>query len=134
MRKMKNCLSILSAGILFFSIISLSGCGAASKFETGKTVAAKWSDGSYYLAVIKKAGGDSYDVDYADGTKGTVKSSDIREIPEKPSLAAGDNVLAVWTTAKFYPGTVQEVKPEGAVIKWNDGSEPSLVTYGKILK
>ncbi len=103
-------------------------------FTVGMTVAAKWSDGSYYLAEIKAVNNDKFDVAYADGDKGSVPASDIKEIPAKLTLAAGDKVFAVWNNAKFYSGTVQEVKTSGAVIKWDDGTTASEVPFGKIIK
>lgn len=106
----------------------------ASNYKVGMKVAAKWKDNNYYLAEIKAVNNDKYDVAYADGDKGTVSADDIKEVPAKPTLKTGDKVLAVWTTAKFYSGTVKEVKANGAVIKWDDGTAPSEVAFGKIVK
>lgn len=106
----------------------------APTFKVGMTVAAKYYDNDYYLAEIKAINNDKYDVAYADGDKASVYASDLKEIPAKLTLATGDKVLAVWQKAKFYPGTVQEVKASGAVIKWDDGSAPSEVAFGKIIK
>lgn len=107
---------------------------AAPTFSVGMTVAAKWKDNYYYLAEIKAVNSDKFDVAYADGDKATVPSGDLKEIPAKLTLKTGDKVLAVWDKSRFYPGTVQEVKAGGAVIKWDDGSSPSEVAFGKIIK
>lgn len=106
----------------------------APTFAVGMKVAAKWKDNNYYLAEIKAINNDKYDVSYADGDKGTVSASDMKEIPAKPALKTGDKVLAVWTTAKFYSATVQEVKANSAIVKWDDGTAPSEVAFGKIVK
>ena len=128
-------LTILSAAFLLitFTVFPQTG-NTASKFVPGMSVAAKWSDGGYYLAVIKASNDGNYEVEYADGTQGSVSEGDMLEIPATVKLTAGDKVIAVWAGAKFYTGTVQEVKPDGAVVKWDDGSEPSLVEFGKIVK
>jgi hypothetical protein len=134
MKKIKMSLVAVSAILFLVSAMAAQNCEAASKLAKGMTVAAKWTDDNYYLAKIKAVNGDKYDVDYADGTKGTVTADQIKEIPAKPKLVKGDKVLAVWAGAKFYSGTVEEVKPNGAIVKWDDGSSPSLVTFGKIIK
>lgn len=152
----KRLTTVLLAAVLIFSLGMITGCSKketasttptnttstqpadttpkAPVFSVGMTVAAKWKDNNYYLAEIKAVNNDKYDVAYADGDKGTVSASDMKEVPAKPALKTGDKVLAVWTTAKFYSGTVQEVKESGAVIKWDDGTAPSEVAFGKIVK
>ncbi len=126
---------------MFLVVLFLSGFvvfpvtgKSAQKFPDGASVAAKWSDGEYYLAVIKSCTDGNYEVDYADGSQGTVSEGAIKFIPAKLVLTAGDKVYAVWSGAKFYPGTVEKVTAKGAVIRWDDGSEPSEVEFGKIFK
>lgn len=106
----------------------------APTFSVGMTVAAKWQDNNYYLAEIKAVNNDKFDVAYADGDTATVTVGDLKAIPAQPTLKAGDKVLAVWDKARFYSGTVQEVKASGALVKWDDGSTPSEVPFGKIIK
>lgn len=156
----KKVSTILLAAVLIFSFAMITGCSKkettsttpanttsatqstqpadttpkAPTFSVGMTVAAKYYDNDYYLAEIKAVNNDKYDVAYADGDKASIYASDMKEIPAKLTLTTGDKVLAVWTKAKFYSGTVQEVKASGAVIKWDDGSAPSEVAFGKIIK
>ncbi len=132
---MKSFKAVLAAfAIIVIGAAVMPQKGDARKWAAGMKVAAPWTDGNYYLAVIRSLNGDMADVDYADGTSGTVESSTLREIPARPKLSAGYPVLAVWSTgARFYGGVVLQVKPKGAVIQWDDGSEPSLVVFGKII-
>ena len=89
------------------------------------TVAAKWSGEQYYLAVIKAA----------NGTKGAVTSAEMKIIPAKLTLVKGDKVLAVWSAGgRFYTGIVEEPTATGARIKGDDGSAPSEVPFGRIIK
>lgn len=104
------------------------------KLEEGSTVAAKWSDGKWYLGYIAKINKTSYDVNYADGDKSSVSKSDIIPV-SKTTFKKGDKVMAVWSDgAQFYDGVVVKTEKDGAVIKWDDGSSESLVEYGKIIK
>lgn len=126
---------VLMAFSILLTLAAFSVNGeAAAKFTTGAKVAAKWTDGEYYLAVIKSFTDGNYEVDYDDGSQGTVAEADIQSIPAKLKLAAGDKVYAVWSGSKFYPGTVEKTTAKGAVVKWDDGSQPSMVEFGKIFK
>lgn len=107
---------------------------ASPSFSPGQTMAAKWTDGNWYLAKIESVSGGRYNVLYADGDRGSVAQDQIQVIPMRPHLIAGERVLAVWSGAKFYSGIILEVRGNGAVVKWDDGSTPSLVEYGKILR
>ena len=155
----KNISTIVLAVVLIFGLAMIIGCSnkqtssttptnttttqntepkdstpKAPTFSVGMTVAAKWADNNFYLAEIKAINNDKYDVAYADGDKYTVSVGDLKEIPPKPALKTGDKVLAVWDKARFYSGTVQEVKADGVLVKWDDGSTPSEVAFGKIIK
>ena len=138
MRMFHRCTSVVAAWACFLCLCLWSQGRANAKdapsFTVGMTVAAKWSGEQYYLAVIKTAKDDKFDVEYADGTKGAVTSAEMKVIPATLTLAKGDKVLAVWSGAKFYPGTVEEAKATGALVKWDDGSAPSEVAFGKIMK
>ncbi|MBI5541972.1 MAG: DUF4537 domain-containing protein [Bacteroidia bacterium] len=125
--------------IVFTLLLAVTGiftqsCKTESQFKTGMSVAAKWTDGNYYLATIKTITGETYAVDYADGSNGEVKVTDLKLITEKSDLKAGDKVQAVWAGAKFYPGKIKELKEKGAIIIWDDGTTESEVVFGKIMK
>jgi hypothetical protein len=92
------------------------------------------ADGNWYLANIRSEDNGKYQVDYADGDKGEVTADQIRRIPLKPNLSVGDKVWAVWTRARFYSGRVTEVRGDGVVVRWDDGSSPSFVAFGKVRK
>jgi len=105
-------------------------------FAEGVTVAAKWTNGSYYSAVITKANDDgTYDVDYDDGTKGkAIAAADMIELDPNLKLNVGDKVQGVWSGARFYKGTVEKIDGTTVIIKWDDGSKPSGVELGQIFK
>ncbi len=101
--------------------------------KVGTKVAAEWISDIYYSGVIDKISGDDYDIQYDDGFLETHKREDFIVIPSKPDFKTGDKVLAVWMGTIFYPGIVQEMKSDYAIIQWNDGTTPSEVKFGKIV-
>ncbi|MBN2430829.1 MAG: hypothetical protein JXQ27_05105 [Acidobacteria bacterium] len=106
----------------------------AMAWKPGQIVCARWS-GTYYLATVTAANGDQWDVIYADGDHAMLAESDLHELPGDPGLKAGDKVLAIWNNgAKFYSGVVEDVCQLSYLVKWDDGSTPSWVPAGKILR
>ena len=127
----------ISTIILAFTVMTgvFSCKNASDPFQVGTAVAAKWSDGSYWTAKITSVAGDKYGIVYDDGTKGDVVKADLKALTPQADLKKGDAVWAVWTSnSKMYQGTIDELKPEGAMVKWNDGSSISMVPFGKIAK
>ena len=121
--------SILSAGIL----LCLAQFAVAA--QAGDTCAVKWTGDSWYLATIVSAVDNNYTVAYADGDKKSgVKNTEIKHIPKNPKFDVGAKVMAVWSGAKLYSGKVVEVGDKKWKVKWDDGSAPSWVDAGKILK
>jgi hypothetical protein len=101
----------------------------------GQIVAAKWGGSSWYLAMITNVNGTSYDVVYADGdAKQALPESELKPIPEDPQIKVGDKVLAVWSNAVFYPGTVTSAANLSYEVKWDDGTGTKWVPAGRILK
>lgn len=131
--KTKNLLlSLLAALALTFGFV---GCSKEDPYKVGTHVAAKWTDGDYWGATITGNSGGKYQVKYDDGTEGEVGEAELKSITPKEDIKVGDKVLAVWSTnGKMYKGEVQELQATGAIIKWDDGSEPSLATYSNITK
>lgn len=41
------------------------------------------------------------------------------------SFAAGDKVVAVWSSGSYYSGTVKSIDGDQAIVAWEDGSAPS---------
>jgi hypothetical protein len=101
--------------------------------KVGDTVAAKWTDGNYWLATVEKVEPAGVTVKYTDdNTTNTVSVTEIRPIAVK-SWSVGDKVLAVWSSGRFYPGTVEKAAGSTYTIKWDDGSTPSEVEATKII-
>lgn len=104
------------------------------KLEEGSLVAAKWSDGKWYLGSIAKINKTTYDINFADGDKASVTKNDIIPV-SKTKFKNGDKVMAVWSDGTlFYDGVIVKTEKDGAVVKWDDGGSESLVEYGKIIK
>jgi len=149
MRRMAVCSSLVIV-VLFTAGIGLIACGSseqpaeqqtaasptatsASQFAAGQSVAATWSDGGLYLAVVTAVDGDNVTVTYADdGTSRTVPATDVRAIPDT-GFAVGDRVRAVWAGGRFYQGEVSKVDGTTYTVKWDDGSDPSTVEAGRII-
>ncbi len=112
----------------------LVACGSpASSFEVDEIVAAKWTDGSLYLATVTAIDDGNVTVTYTDdGSSATLPPTDIRPIADTP-FVVGDRVLAVWSGGRFYAGEVSKVDGTTYTIKWDDGSDPSTVEAGKII-
>ncbi len=104
-------------------------------YKVGTHVAAKWSDGNYWGATIVGNADGKYQMKFDDGTSQDVSASDLKMITPKADIKVGDKVLAVWmSNGRMYNGTVEELKDDGAMVKWDDGSAPSLVAYSNITK
>jgi hypothetical protein len=128
-------LSVLMAFFLAFGFTSCSSTPAEDTYKVGTHVAAKWSDGEYWGATVTGNAGGKYQVKYDDGTEGEVTAADMKSITPQAEIKVGDKVLGVWmTNGKMYKGTVQELQAGGAIVKWDDGSEPSLVAFSNITK
>lgn len=149
--KIKSILGFVMALALVTSVSMLVGCAkpAAEKvapapaaqtpaastgaFQVGQAVAAKWTDGNLWLAKVTAVNGDQIGVQFSDdNSKLTVTAADVYPI-EETTWAVGSDVLAVWTSGRFYPGQITEANGNTYTVKWEDGSEPSQVTGDKII-
>jgi len=125
------------------TVLALAACLAAlvpfaamAAPAVGQRVAARWSDGNYYLATIVSVKGGDCVVKYeGGGDQDTLSIDTIIAIPDKQSFKAGDKVFAVWPDQflRFYSGVVEKVSSAGCTVKWNDGSSPSLVPANRVL-
>jgi hypothetical protein len=107
--------------------------GGTAAFAAGDSVAARWTDGSLYLATVESVEGDQVAVTYADdGSTATVAAADVRAIPAT-TFSEGDRVLAVWSKGRFYAGKVTKANGSSYVIAWDDGSTPSTVAADRII-
>ena len=149
MRRVAIC-GLLVIAPLLAAVLGLTACGSsdqpaeqqtaaspaatsAARFAAGQSVAAKWTDGSLYLATVTAVDGDNVTVTYADdGTSRTVPATDVRAIPDT-GFAVGDRVRAVWAGGRFYQGEVSKVDGTTYTVKWDDGSDPSTVEAGRII-
>jgi hypothetical protein len=101
--------------------------------KVGDKVAAPWGGGKYH-GTIQGIKGDAADVLYSDDKQvRPVKLSELTVVQAK-SWQVGDKVLAVWSSGRFYPGTVTATK-DGNVytVKWDDGSSPKDVAADLIM-
>lgn len=120
---------------MFAVALLMLACSKKGGIPVGTSVAAMWGGSTWYQAKVTAAEGNRYHVTYSDNSAGTVDAEGIKVIPSDPVLQTGNKVMAIWgPTGKFYPGEVQEVKSEGFMVKWDDGSEPSLVAKGSLFK
>lgn len=125
-------LNLLAALVLAVGFVA---CAKDDPYKVGTHVAAKWSDGAYWGATVTGNANGKYQIKYDDGSQGEVTVAELKQITPKSDIKAGDHVLAVWSTnGKMYPGTVQEIQSNGAMVKWDDGSQASFVDFNNITK
>ena len=106
---------------------------APSAVTIGDSVAAVWTDGSFYLATVAEVDGEDVTVTYVDdGSSSTLKASAVRAIPAR-TFVVGDRVLAVWSKGRFYAGEIGAVTGDTYTVTRDDGSTPSLVEATKII-
>jgi len=109
----------------------------ATGFSVGQAVAAKWRSGKWYSAAITGPGvkPGTFRILYDDGSKDkSLPPSRLRHLAQPGEVAVGDSVLAVWKTAQMWAGTVEDVNDQGVVVRWDDGSKPKRVVWGKFFK
>jgi hypothetical protein len=105
----------------------------AGAFAAGTSVAAKWAGDSYYIATVTGfTDGGKYRVAYGDGDEGDVAATDMFRVDADRGIAVGARVLACWSGARMYPGTVTGRTQNNYTVKWDDGSAPSEVPREKI--
>jgi hypothetical protein len=146
-------LRVLMALALAGAVVALAGCvtitppatqpapqpapapaPAASNaaFKTGDRVAAPWG-GAQYIGTVTAVTGDKAAVLYDDDKiTRQIAFADLVPVTVK-TWSVGDKVMAVWSSGKFYAGTITAVSPAGIyTVKWDDGSSPSDVEAAKI--
>lgn len=135
---MKSLLSALVVACLAVAVVP--GCKGGGKpaatqkaaYKVGDGVAAPWGGGLYH-GTVKAVKGDSLDVLYTDDSQTrTVGVAECKPIPAK-TWKAGDKVLAVWSSGKFYPGEVTAAKGSSYTVKWDDGSAPKDVAAYQVI-
>jgi len=100
----------------------------------GDAVAAQWHT-DWYRARITGTANGIFAVRYDDNTNGKLAGGEIIPIATPTALRVGDRVLAVWGDhAQMYPGRVQDLSPKKAMIRWEDGSAPSRVSYDDLAR
>ena len=100
--------------------------------EVGAPVAAKWSDGKWYLGHVSDIGDGRYAVEYANGDKGTVAPGEILPISPPEQIVPGAHVLALWKETSMYPGVVLSVTNGVARVRWDAGDLPLDVPFESI--
>ena len=100
----------------------------------GTSVAAKWGSlGSFYIATITGgAEGGKFRVEYGDGDKGDVATSDMVPVDAIREIPIGAHVLACWLGAGMFSGTVTARTGNNYTVKWDDGDAPREVAREKI--
>ena len=129
----------------FAALLSLGGCGSAAvpnnsgsaptaELKVSTVVAAKWQDDRYYLGSVQTIAGETYSIALTDGGVYDTTKDHLIIVPNKLDLKVGDRVLSAYTdSGKFYAGVVKEIKPEGALITWDDGSTEDIAPAGKTI-
>ncbi len=106
---------------------------STAPLTVGTRVAAKWKDGNWWYGAIGQVDNDGYVINYADGDVLKVAPSAVRPIAQPGSLHIGDHVLAVWKSARMYPGTITAMSGNTATVQWDDGDVPLNVPLDQIV-
>lgn len=117
------------AGLMATALL-ITGC--AEKLAKGTEVGAKEKT-HWYLATVVSHDGDQVKVRYYDQTEATLPRNEVKLPLQPKEVKEGADVLAVWKTGQFFPGSVKQVTKTGALIRWHDGSPVSEATFGKII-
>lgn len=102
---------------------------ATGTLEVGSLVAIKWYDGKYWFARIESFKGEEFYCLTGDNQFASVDKKDMIAITEKTDYKVGDIVLATWKDMRFYSGSIDKIEKDGAIVKWDDGSDPILVKF-----
>lgn len=122
--------------LLVLALIPLEA-EAQEGLAAGKFVAARWSDGNWYYAKIIAAKAGSFEIEYVGGGEtDSLGKDDLRALPAGVKYKVGDRVLAVWPdeALRFYPGKIISLGKTSAVVEWEDGSERTDVSFGRMMK
>lgn len=102
--------------------------------RAGDVVAARWRTG-WYLATVEGQEGKLVRVRHQDGSTARVTKRELIVVARPGELTEGDRVLACWNDgAQMYPGKVEKKGEKTATVRWEDGSEPSEVAFGKLAR
>jgi len=123
-------LSSIAPGFAFFLATLLPTFAADPK--VGDTVAAKWTDGGFYVGTVTGISGAGANVLFEDGDKLTVPPSDILVLSKDVAFKVGDHVIAAWKGAKMFPGVLTAVTEATCTVKWDDGDAPIDVAKGRM--
>ncbi len=116
-----------------FSLLVASLVSAlAADPKVGDTVAAKWTDGSFYVGTITGLAADGANVLYEDGDKRTVPLAELTVLSKDTAFKVGDHVIAAWKGAKMFPGVLTAVNDGTCTVKWDDGDAPLDVAKGRM--
>jgi hypothetical protein len=117
-------------GFVFFVATLVPGFAADPK--VGDTVAAKWTDGGFYVGTVTGLAADGANVLYEDGDKRTVPLAELAVLSKDTVFKTGDHVIAAWKGAKMFPGVVTAVTDATCTVKWDDGDAPIDVAKGRM--
>lgn len=101
----------------------------------GDAVAAKWTDGKWYIAKINKCTRSACVAEFHDGSTRELGADSLKKIPGGVSFAVGTKVWALWPTDNaFYDGVIKKIEGDNAVVAWDQGGTPSTVPLNRMFK
>lgn len=129
----KDRVAVLSRSGAAAGAAAAGAAGPAGRLVPGMRVAAMWSDGSYWGAVIRGIQGDRFEVVYDDGDRDLRSAAELIPITDD-EIAPGTPVLACWRSgARMYPGVVTAKNGDHYTVKWDDGDTPTEESRDKIV-
>ncbi|KAL9984722.1 hypothetical protein ACROYT_G007051 [Oculina patagonica] len=102
---------------------------AASAWQVGARVFARWSNGLYYRAFVVKATDSGVSILYDDGDTIDHNKSDaaaviLDKLPLSNELQVGQRVIGFWPgRVRYYPATISSINAGKYHVKFDDGDE-----------
>jgi hypothetical protein len=123
----------LLIAVLLFTGAGLTQAAPKDRIDKGTKVAARWTDGWYYVGTVTGEGEKKFHVLFEDGDTHWVLPEHIFTLRADRKFEVGDRVLAAWKTAQMFPGVVTAVNPSNCRVKWDDGDTPSDVLKDRMV-
>lgn len=92
---------------------------SASLLKPGTIVLSQWvNNNKWYPSIVKSVSGNSVNIIWNDGTKGTIKKDQVK----KYTWQTGTPIECTWSKDnKYYPGKIHRLSGNDLTIKWDDG-------------
>ena len=104
------------------ALLALAAGGAMAQ-AAGDRVLGQWGDGLWYPARVQQVEDKNYHVAFDDGDVAVLRRSQLRDLDWK----AGTRLQCNWQNrGRYYPGTIEDMKGETLVFRYDDGYKETI--------